>query len=411
VSLVVSQHIGEAATVATQRHMLIDAPHINLQLLRRADDRLAAHFDGLCVAGVNAWSHCEALFEAAPADAGFVWMVQALESGEQSRVDRMFLEGTSLLARAAAVTAFGWVESRSLRGVVASFLSGDAIKRSAALAACGMHRVDPGFAKAPWLRDADPSVRARALRTAGEIGYRDGMTACVAALADEDPHVRFWAAWSGVLLGDRNRALSLLVTDATTASPHRARAFRLALQALPTTDAHAVLKGLSRDPKDLRWVVQGSGLVGDPTYIPWLINHMANPALARLAGEAFTLITGVDLDAQQMWSAQPEDFESGPSEDPNDDNVDMDPDEGLPWPDVTKVEQWWAANTGRFQKGQRYFLGQPVTRARCIDVLKHGYQRQRILAAHYLCLLEPGTPLFNTSAPAWRQQRLLQTLA
>jgi len=34
-------------------------------------------------------------------------------------------------------------------------------------------------------------------------------------------------------------------------------------------------------------------------------------------------------------------------------------------------------------------------------------QRQRVLAAHYLCLLEPGTPLFNTSAPAWRQQRLL----
>jgi hypothetical protein len=43
----------------------------------------------------------------------------------------------------------------------------------------------------------------------------------------------------------------------------------------------------------------------------------------------------------------------------------------------------------------------------CIDVLKNGYQRQRILAAHYLCLLDPGTPLFNTSAPAWRQQRLL----
>jgi hypothetical protein len=34
-------------------------------------------------------------------------------------------------------------------------------------------------------------------------------------------------------------------------------------------------------------------------------------------------------------------------------------------------------------------------------------QRQRILAAHYLCLLDPGTPLFNTSAPAWRQQRWL----
>jgi hypothetical protein len=52
-------------------------------------------------------------------------------------------------------------------------------------------------------------------------------------------------------------------------------------------------------------------------------------------------------------------------------------------------------------------MGQPVTKEHCIHVLKTGYQRQRILAAQYLCLLERGTPLFNTSAPAWRQQRLL----
>ena len=33
-----------------------------------------------------------------------------------------------------------------------------------------------------------------------------------------------------------------------------------------------------------------------------------------------------------------------------------------------------------------------------LDVLRSGYQRQRILAAHYLCLLQPGTPLFRTPA-------------
>ena len=85
----------------------------------------------------------------------------------------------------------------------------------------------------------------------------------------------------------------------------------------------------------------------------------------------------------------------------------MDPDEALPWPDAGRVAQWWAGNASRFHKGQRYFAGAPVTRAHCIDLLEHGYQRQRVLAAHYLCLLDPGTPLFNTSAPAWRQRRLL----
>jgi uncharacterized protein (TIGR02270 family) len=88
----------------------------------------------------------------------------------------------------------------------------------------------------------------------------------------------------------------------------------------------------------------------------------------------------------------------------------MNPDDGLPWPDPERIGCWWDANQARFQPGRRYFMGVPVTREHCIDVLRNGYQRQRILAAHYLCLLNPGTPLFNTSAPAWRQLRLLAEL-
>jgi uncharacterized protein (TIGR02270 family) len=89
----------------------------------------------------------------------------------------------------------------------------------------------------------------------------------------------------------------------------------------------------------------------------------------------------------------------------------MDPDDGLPWPDIQKLQKWWAANGSRFQKGTRYFMGAPVTWEHCIDVLENGYQRQRILAAHHLCLLTPSTPLFNTGAPAWRQQRQLAKLS
>ena len=174
--------------------------------------------------------------------------------------------------------------------------------------------------------------------------------------------------------------------------------------------SECLLRELARDPADLRWLIQGSGIVGDPFDVPWLIGHMGKPDTARLAGEAFTLITGIDLDKVQLEGQRPEDFESGPNDSPDDKNVEMDPDDGLPWPDQQKIDEWWTANEARFQKGTRYFMGAPVTREHCIDILKNGYQRQRILAAHYLCLLEPGTPLFNTSAPAWRQRRLLATM-
>jgi uncharacterized protein (TIGR02270 family) len=89
----------------------------------------------------------------------------------------------------------------------------------------------------------------------------------------------------------------------------------------------------------------------------------------------------------------------------------MDPDDSLPWPDAAKIQAWWEANSRRFQSGTRYFMGEPLGREPCLTVLKQGYQRQRIAAAHYLCLLQPGTVLFNCAAPAWRQQRLLAKLS
>jgi uncharacterized protein (TIGR02270 family) len=141
-----------------------------------------------------------------------------------------------------------------------------------------------------------------------------------------------------------------------------------------------------------------------------LIGHRQDDKVARLAGEAFSMITGLDLSLPPLYRSQPEDFQSGASEDPKDENVAIDEDDGLPWPDPEQVQRWWSANQARFVAGTRYFMGEALSRELCIRVLKDGFQRQRIAAAEYLCLLQPGTPLFNTAAPAWRQQRLLSRL-
>jgi uncharacterized protein (TIGR02270 family) len=175
-------------------------------------------------------------------------------------------------------------------------------------------------------------------------------------------------------------------------------------------EAHRLLQ-LAQDPAQIRQLLRGAGLAGDPAYVPWLIGSMPNDKLARLAGESFSLITGLDLAWLNLERKPPENFESGPNDDPDDPNVDMDVDDGLPWPDQKLIQQWWDANAHRFQPGVRYFMGEPLNRENCLRVLKEGYQRQRILAAHYLCLLNPGTVLFNTSAPAWRQQRLLAQMS
>ena len=59
IPLVVQQHVEEAAILRNIRAVLVRAPHVKLHHLRRLDDRLAAHLDGLAVAGEFGRRLCE----------------------------------------------------------------------------------------------------------------------------------------------------------------------------------------------------------------------------------------------------------------------------------------------------------------------------------------------------------------
>jgi uncharacterized protein (TIGR02270 family) len=157
----------------------------------------------------------------------------------------------------------------------------------------------------------------------------------------------------------------------------------------------------------VRLLIHCIDIADEQHYLPWLIQQMQDLKLSRLAGESFSYITRLDLAYLDLERKPPEGVDFGPNDDPNDDNVAMDEDDGLPWPDVEKISNWWQAHGQRFAPGTRYFMGEPPSTAHCLDVMKNGYQRQRMAAAVYLCLLKPDTPLFNCAAPAWRQQRLL----
>ena len=406
---VVHQHAEETASLFVMRSALTAAPHARLDDLQRLDTRLAAHLDGLAVAGEHAWPVCESTLETPSAGVMFTAAAWALQNARHVLEPLFSLAASRRAAFHGLIAAFGWVERGELEGLVAQLLvDGDRTRREAGMAACGSHRVDPGLATGEWLRDADAAVRARALRAAGEIGVPEAISGCLQSLDADDEDCRFWSAWSVTLLGDQRRALDYLTRLATTSSRHAPRATRLALQAHELHTGHDVLSDAARNPQLRTWVVRGSGIVGDPMYAPWLIGQMANVRTARAAGEAFTLITGLDLSMPPYERTAPGPVDGEPNDDPEDPNVDMDADGGLPWPDADGVREWWEDNKSRFVMGRRYFMGAPVTREQCIDVLKDGRQRQRSLAAHYLCLLEAGTPLFNTAAPAWRQECCLR---
>lgn len=401
---IVEHHAGEAAFLSEQRDRLIGSPHVDLPALARIDERLAAHLDGVAIAEAEGHRFPAPTTETASAGDAFLGATRALEEQDLERLGQVYglcLEVPSI--RCGLFDALQWAPPGHLRGTVRELLvAEESFRRQIGVVACDRHRVDPGSVLKSALNDADVELRRCAVIAAGVIGRVDLAPTVTQLLADESPGHRLWAASSAILLGNRGAAVKTL---RAVIAEGDLDALHLYLQVASIADGHDVLVTLRQNPLRRDRIV-GAGVIGNSAYAPWLLELMADPLLARAAGEAFTLITGLDL-FKGFEVARPEHLETNPSEDPDDEDVALDRDEHLPFPDVGAVQEWWAANAHRFQQGRRYFLGAPVTREHCIHVLKTGYQRQRILAANYLCLLDPGTPLFNTSAPAWRQQRLL----
>jgi len=299
------------------------------------------------------------------------------------------------------------VPKEKLQGHVVGWLKSDnPLHRQLGISACAIQRVDCGAYLQQAIDDQDPRVRARALRCAGEIRRRDLTASVLEHLGDEDEQCRYWAAWSLVLLGDSN-GIDVLKNFVAAEGKWRDAALSLVLRMMGKDVAMQWIRTFIGDSERQRTVVQAAGIIGDPVSVPWLISKMEVPELARTAGEAFSLITGVDLAYDDLDGDWPEGFEAGATERPDDEDVAMDADEDLPWPDPVLISGWWSANQEKYPAGQRLLCGQPVSQAACIDVLNHGFQRQRRAAAIEFALLDTEGPLFNTSATAIQQKKLL----
>jgi uncharacterized protein (TIGR02270 family) len=272
-----------------------------------------------------------------------------------------------------------------------------------------MHRVDPLKTLDSAILDVDVELRARSLRAAGELARNDLLPVCQEALKDEDAQCRFWAAWSAVLLGNRRSAVDALKTIALAPGAFRDRALQLVLEVMERGDAHAFLQALSPDSNNTRLLVKYSGIVGDPIYA--LAHKAHDDARARAGGRrVIQLYHRRRHRLRRAGRHAAGERRIGPNDDPNDDNVDMDLDDNLAWPESVKIQKWWDANKHNFKNGVRYFMGKPVSIEHCKEVLKNRYQRQRIAAALYLSLQQPGTPVFQTGAPGWRQKRWCERL-
>jgi uncharacterized protein (TIGR02270 family) len=394
------------------RQIAIHSPHFSLRDLTRQDSRLDACLDGLRIASDEGWQLCKKELSWRDAGEVFVAAVLAFDSEIPDRITEVLNVGTgSLQLSRGIVSALSWLGCEQVTHHIDNLFAADSgILRCIGTAAFAIHRKDPGQLLPNAICAPEPLLRARALRAVGELGRIDLVPLARHALAAKDDGSRFWAAWSIALVSGYMTAVQVLQAFAESAGPFGERALQLGLRRLDTSRAHDWNRQLARRPQSARLSVIGAGIIGDPVLVPWLIQQMAVPPMARIAGEAFTMVTGIDLAYQDLDCKKPEGFESGPNEDPNDENVEMDRDEKLPWPNAELIGKWWDEHKSEFQNGVRYLLGKPIREEWMREVLRIGRQRQRAAAALELAIMRPGEPLFEVRAPGFRQQKMLQRL-
>ena len=405
ITTIVGQHAEDASLLWYLRNAAVSRPDYSLVDLAKLDNRLEAHLDGLRIAGEAGWNLLkENLSLNEPGDL-FVAGSIAFESRAKESIDFVLKDSEGIQG---IISALGWLPCEQAQPYIQDFLSSSSSRlRHIGIAASAIHRHYPGPPLSAAVSDGDPLLRARALRAIGELKRTELLPKLLSGFADPDQNVRFAAAWSATLLSVSPDSLTVLRKVAESADPNSYKALQMAVRRMDVAAAKAWQASLSKQKESLRLAIVGASAIGDPDRVPWLIEQMNLPALARVTGEAFTMITGIDLAYNDLEKRAPGGFETGPTENPEDENVEMDPDENLPWPDPVLVQKWWSNNQSQFQKGTRYLVGKPMTIEWLQQVLRIGRQRQRAAAALELAIRQPGQPLFEVRAPGFRQQAIL----
>ena len=409
---IIQVYTDEIAFLWLFRRNAHHAINYQLQDLTELEERLDAHFEGLILSDEAGWLRCKENLDFEEPGEIFASAIFAIESIDLEKLNLVFVvaaEYTELLD--AIVDAFVWFPFEKGASVLASFLSHISFAhRYVGISAFAGHRQytpELEHALIKSLESEDVALTYKALLALGELGLSTHLTKIQQFLDHDDENIQFAASWSAARFGNLQGMENL---KAFVAHPlYHEKALQYVVMQKDIKNTVEIIKQLLSDESTARLALIGLGYLGNPKSIPQIIGLMKNPVLARIAGNAFSDITGIDLTEAKLDKDEPEGFEAGPSEDPEDEDVEMDPDEDLPWPDVERIVAWWAnpENQARLSQSDRYLLGKPMSKEQLQRVLRIGNQKQRAFAANCLGVYEKDLPIFNVFAPAKRQMQLL----
>ena len=398
--VIYEQFFDEASFLWELRSTAVDLPDYNAEALNEIEQRIDIQLDGLMVAVEDAWPICLEALTQEESGGVFTSAIIAFRSHDTAKIQKAVEVGLSNdEAVRGLISALGWLPGKLVHPWVKKFFSSkDLDHKYLALAACSVRRENPAEHLNRMLDRDDckehEKLYARALRLIGELKRQDLILVLLEAVKSDDENIKFWSNWSRILLGDHS-ALENLEAFIFENGPFQHKAINIAFRVLPMELARKWITRLVDNKEQIRAAVKSTGVLGDPHAVNWLIKIMQDPSIARISAESFGLITGIDLEARGLILEDPSNIAMLPNEE---DDVSLNEDENLPWPDVDKLSKLWINEGVNFVSGQRYFMGQPISPESVRYRLNNAYQRQRHAAALELSLSDSVIPLQNTRA-------------
>lgn len=415
---IVDQLVNDAAFLWVLRSVAHQQPHYAVADLFDLETRIQKQIDGFFVDPEFAWSLLLDALEFEEAGEVFAAAVFAFRSLEVEKIKSAVNAGMiSDETRVGLISSMAWLPRKLIDTWQSKFYqSKDLSHKTLALSVSIARRENPDEHLEKILKREDckeiASLYAEAIKAVGVFKRIDLKEHVSQAVSHDDAQIKFWATWSAAMLGDRQycEQLKPFVMEETAL---RNDAINLAFRCLPIPTAREWIKELIAQPENLRTALKSVAVLGDPEAINWLIGLMRDTSHARLAGEAFSLITGIDIEANDLAHDLPDLEDSLPGDEGANEDQDiiaMDEDENLPWPNADKIQAVWQKYGNRFQAGKRYLMGKEI------GVENHGFfdentrpqsalkkedsflQRQRQAAAIELALAHPSLPYINTQA-------------
>jgi len=371
----VEEHFEELAFLWGQRRGALASPRYFPRDLDRLEKRIEAHLQGLLIAGDELGEFVRPGLEGDDADEAFAAGFGLLRSRIPGAPDKVWEAFAS--ARGPAADGLAEAFAHGPADTLLSRLEDEArsappdrsVAAAEALALRGRLRPD-SRAQERWLAAEEPSVRRKAWRIASLCAVPQTRAVWERGLADPDLAVR----------AEARRAALWCRQAWVLDEARRGRG--------PAADSDSMSLVAATGDADLGcilgWVKDGGagperyrilGTFGHPETVDTLLRAMAglDLAAAAFAGQAFTKITGEDVDSGRRTVVPPADGKET-------DEFEAEFLDEVPLPDERKARAAWEKRRPEFSKGTRWCRGIDLSRG-CPDAVLDALDRESLWEA------------------------------